>query len=103
MIHNRVFVTIRRYSRTKFPEDGLVHDKVKLSQFKFPLYNTFLVASSVYIFLNTIWFKLEHDEREKQLEIKSKQIEDEIQQLVNKKLVELKEIVLENKSWWKFW
>lgn len=94
---------VRPFS-TKFPEHAMIQQKPQLSQFKFPLYNTFLIASSVYIFLNTVWYKLEHDEREKELTIKAKLIEDEIQQLVDSKKVEFQEIVQqEQKSWWKVW
>lgn len=96
--------SLRRYSTTRFPEDAILHEKPKLSQFKYPLYNTFLIASSVYIFLNVVWYRLEHDEREAALTSSTKQLEDEIQQLVNSKKEELDEIVKKNrKSWWKIW
>lgn len=89
-----------RFSRSmttvKLLEPEVKEVKPKLSQFKNPLYHTFLVASSAYIFLHTMWFALEYEEEKKRLEAKSEALEKEIHGLVEEKKMELES---KNRSW----
>lgn len=95
----RVISAVRRLSTKRFPEHTDVATKPKLSQFKYPLYHSFLIASCTYIFLNTVWYKLEHDTVEALLLEQSAELELTIQGLVNEKKQELTQ---SKKLWWKW-
>lgn len=74
----------------RFPQPNTT--KPSLGQFRAPLLHTFLVASTAYIGLHTVWAKLEYDERKRVLERESNELEGRILELVNGK-----------RKWWWFW
>ena len=94
---------LRSYSYVNFPQgDSIESPKPTLSQFKNPLFHCFLVASTTYIVLHTVWTNLNSSEKEERFIDKTKAFEDRIQQLVDKKRNELES----KKSWshvFKFW
>lgn len=81
----------------KFPHETVV--KPQISQFKGPLLHTFLLASTTYIVLQTVWMNLEYSEKRAELEAESKSLEDKIQRLVDAKKHEFDG---RNRTWW-FW
>lgn len=107
MIHkpwNRVAFNIQKqYSTVKFPQPTQdLSTKPKLSQFKNPLFHTFLLASTTYIILHTIWLNLEFNEKKRTLEYQSKDLEEEIQNLVDDKKANIQNN--NKRSWYpRFW
>lgn len=98
-------VGARRYATVKFSEnfDGQQPEvtKPKLSEFRNPLLHTFLIASTAFMGLNTLWNWLEYAQVEKELIEKSKMLEAEMQ----KALDEVKEDITPKSKWlkWSFW
>lgn len=80
----------RHYS-VKFPQsvEELQPQKPKVGQFKTPLFHTFLIASSTYMFLHMVGLALEHEEEQKLYIQAEKELETEIQTLVDQKKLQL--------------
>jgi hypothetical protein len=88
---------IRRSYSIRFPEHiGEVATKPKISEFKTPLLNTFLIASSTCLVFHSLWLSLEYVEREKELSARAKVLENEIQSIVDVK----KEGIVTKKWYW---
>lgn len=93
----------RYYSFVNFPQGNYVDaPKPTLGQFKTALFHCFLIASTTYITLHTIWMNLHSSETEENLIEKTKSLEGKIQLLVDEKKNEI-----ESKKKWtsilKFW
>lgn len=80
--------------------------KPRISEFSHALYNTLMISLSTFFVLNIVYNKLEYNEVESKLKLKSQELENKIQSLVNEKDKELKLIQSKNHSWiskLKFW
>ncbi|QFZ28639.1 putative small nuclear ribonucleoprotein [Clavispora lusitaniae] len=95
----------RNYS-VKFSEnfDGHVQaTKPRLADFRYPLFHTFLLASSVYMGLNALWYSLEYEQVENSLIKQANKLEDELQRT----LEEVKSQHIKSADKWysklKFW
>lgn len=79
-------VPARCYS-IKFSEnfDGQLPEprKPTLRDFRYPLFHTFLLASTTFMALNTLWYSLEYEQVELLLIERSKQLEAEMQQALS--------------------
>lgn len=102
---SRLARPFRSYATIKFNEDfdkPKTSPKPKISQFRYPLFHTFLIASTAYMALITLWYGLEYNEVENQLKEKSSKLEQEL----NAALEEAKVELIEHKpkrSWLFFW
>lgn len=95
----------RTYAAIKFNENfdnPKLSPKPKLSQFKYPLFHTFLIASTAYMALNTLWYGLEYNEVEKKLREKSAKLEEEMNVALEEAKVELVD-QKPKRSWIFFW
>ncbi|CAK7901229.1 hypothetical protein CAAN1_06S03070 [[Candida] anglica] len=100
-IHINMFTTIgrsipRRHYSVKFPQTSAPAPTV--GQFRNPLLHCFLLASSTYIVLHTVWLSLEYEHREKELKKSTELLESRIQTYVDARSTADK-----SKKWWKFW
>ncbi|KAK6455030.1 uncharacterized protein RJT20DRAFT_54241 [Scheffersomyces xylosifermentans] len=97
---------LRSYSTVKFPEAGFqpkqIQQKPQIRQFANPLLHAFLIASTTYIVLHSIWIRLEREEKEQVLTQRSKELEETIQTLLNQKKQEL-ETSSDGRKWYKLW
>lgn len=90
-----MFSTARRFYSVRFPEHvGTISTKPKISEFKNPLLHTFLIASSTCLVLHSLWLSLEKVEREKELAGRAKEMEAEIQKIVDENKPKVA------KKWW---
>ncbi|CAN3360937.1 hypothetical protein DICA1_D08812 [Diutina catenulata] len=94
-----------RHVATRFPEGASPQAPTKPSvgQFKYPLFNTFLIAAATCAVLNTVWYKLERDDQERQLSERAALLEHKINEMVEAKKEEVAEKQTKKKSWWKVW
>ncbi|CAI5759498.1 unnamed protein product [Candida verbasci] len=98
---------IRNYT-IQLPKDHhSIYVKPKLSQFGHAIYNTFIISFITYIGLNVLWTHLESNDVKNSLELKSQNLESQIQNVVNLKNEELKANELKYNGHWykklKFW
>ncbi|CUM62918.1 uncharacterized protein PRCAT00000478001 [Priceomyces carsonii] len=87
----------RRLSEVKFPEEQVDPSKPKIKEFKYPLFHTFLIASTTYVLLNSLYLKLEQEEKQNELLKRNEELENSIQILVNEKEQELR---AKQKKWY---
>lgn len=96
---------LRSYSTVRFNENfnqQAPDPKPKISQFKYPLYHTFLLASTAYMGFHVVWYHLEYKEVEKDLKEKAERLENEMQKALDEVRIE----VVDSKpkrSWLTFW
>lgn len=71
----------RRYSQIHFSEnyDGSVLLKPRLRDFRNATVNFFLLSSAVFMGYNALWYKLEYEQVQKQVEAESVRLEVEMQ------------------------
>lgn len=74
--------------------------KPSLKDFRYPLFHTFLLASTTFMGLNTLWYSLEYEQMEAQLQEKSKVLEAEMQTALDSVRDEIKK---PSWSWFSFW
>lgn len=94
----------KRWYSIKLPTQEPV--KPRISEFSHALYNTLMISLSTFFILNIVYNKLEYNEVESNLKIKSQELESKIQSIVDEKEKELKQIQMSNDSWirkLKFW
>lgn len=100
---NFLYKILRDYSYVNFPLGNSAEPpKPTLSQFKNPLFHCFLIASTTYIVLHTIWINLSSSEKEAKFIEKTGVLEDRIQQLVDDR----KNAYESKRTWYnvfKFW
>lgn len=83
--------------------------EVSLKKFVRPGWIFLLMASFVYLSLHYIWWKLEYDARELELQEEVKKLENELNDLIEKNEADEKNGKFESssavsrKSWYKFW
>ena len=87
----------RSYS-VKFPQDHqeLNESKPNISQFKYPLFHTFLIASTTYMVLHAVSLSIDIGDEEKKYSEEEADLEQEIKTIVDQK----KEMA--NKRWYSY-
>lgn len=86
----------RTLATVRFPEGAPAPPKPLIGQFSGPLLHTFLIASTVYISLQSVWLALECGEKKEELLVRERVLEAEIQALVDEKRA-----LLAPESWWR--
>lgn len=81
MLRNTVRLSRRSYSKIHFSEnfDGAELQKPRLRDFRYAIGNFFLLSSSVFMAYNAMWYKLEYEHVQKEVEAKSLRLEAEMQ------------------------
>lgn len=76
----------RNYVSAKFPlAESENRKKPKISEFKYPLYHTFVIAAGTFLLLDLLWTSFEHNIREKEYEQRTKELEVQIKEHLNEK------------------
>lgn len=101
--------TVFRHYSVKFSPnfDGQSPEpkRPQLRDFRYPLFHTFLLASTTFMALNTLWYSLEYEQVEQQLIEQSKVLEAEMQQALDEAREDLQKSSPKSSwtSWIKFW
>lgn len=100
MLRQGLRIGIRKYSSIKFPQEFKTanNEKPTLSQFRNPLFHTFLIASSTYMLIHLFVSVSEYESEEKVLLKQEKDLESEIQSLIDVKAAQVPK-----KRWYFFW
>lgn len=82
--NNLIRLSHRRYSQIHFSEnfDGSGLQKPRLRDFRNAMVNFFLLSSAVFMGYNALWYKLEYEHVQKQVEAESVRLETEMQEAI---------------------
>lgn len=85
-VFGQVSFAERRYVSTRFPlTESESMKKPKISEFKYPLYHTFVIAAGTFLLLDLLWTSFEYNIKEKEYEQRTRELEVQIKDFLNEK------------------